>query len=71
MPERGGKAGSMRTISDTDFADNEEVVPYRGAKFVWSGKVGDMTEGLKRKFDVSTWFLLDKSSEGFKALFIA
>lgn len=61
----------MGTIFDTDFADNEEVVLYRGTKFAWSGKVGDMTEELKREFDVSTWFLLDKSTEGFKALFIA
>lgn len=67
----GGKAGSMGTIFDTDFADDEDVVLYRGAKFAWSGKVGDMTEELKREFDVSTWFLLDQSVEEFKALFVA
>ena len=67
----GGKAGSMKTIFDTDFLDNEEVVLYRGADFAWSGKVGDMTEELKREFDVSTWFLLDQSVEEFKALFVA
>lgn len=67
----GGKAGSMKTIFDTDFADDEEVVLYRGTKFAWSGKVGDMTEELKREFDVSTWFLLDQSVEEFKALFVA
>lgn len=61
----------MRTIFDTDFADDEEVVLYRGADFAWSGKVGDMTEELKREFDVSTWFLLDQSVEEFKALFVA
>lgn len=61
----------MKTISDTNFLDSEEVLLYRGADFVWSGKVGDMTEGLKRKLDVSTWFLLDQSVEGFKALFVA
>lgn len=61
----------MRTIFDTDFADDEEVVLYRGAEFAWSGKVGDMTEELKREFDVSTWFLLDQSVEEFKALFVA
>ena len=67
----GGKAGSMKTIFDTDFSDDEEVVLYRGKDFAWSGKVGDMTEGLKREFDVSTWFLLDQSVEEFKALFVA
>ena len=68
---RGGKAGSMRTIFDTDFEDDEEVVLYRGTGFAWSGKVGDMTEELKREFDVSTWFILDQSVEEFKALFVA
>ena len=67
----GGKAGSMKTIFDTDFSDDEEVVLYRGAEFAWSGKVGDMTEELKREFDVSTWFLLDQRVEEFKALFVA
>ena len=52
----------METIFDTDFADDEEVVLYRGAKFAWSGKVGDMTEELKREFDVATWFPLDQSA---------
>ena len=61
----------MKTIFDTDFSDDEEVVLYRGTKFAWSGKVGDMTEELKREFDVSTWFLLDQSVEEFKALFVA
>lgn len=61
----------MRTIFDTDFADDEEVVLYRGKDFAWSGKVGDMTEELKREFDVSTWFLLDQRVEEFKALFVA
>lgn len=61
----------MKTIFDTDFKDDEEVVLYRGAEFAWSGKVGDMTEELKREFDVSTWFLLDQSVEEFKALFVA
>lgn len=61
----------MKTIFDTDFADDEDVVLYRGAEFAWSGKVGDMTEELKREFDVSTWFLLDQSVEEFKALFVA
>lgn len=61
----------MKTIFDTDFADDEEVVLYRGTEFAWSGKVGDMTEELKREFDVSTWFLLDQSVEEFKALFVA
>lgn len=46
----GGKAGSMRTIFGTDFADDEEVVLYRGAKFARSGKVGDITEELKALF---------------------
>lgn len=67
----GGKAGSMKTISDTDLADDEEVVPYRGTEFVRSGKAGDMTEELKRELDVSTWFLLDQSVEELKALFAA
>ena len=67
----GGKAGNMKTIFDTDFKEDEEVVLYRGAEFAWSGKVGDMTEELKREFDVSTWFLLDQSVEEFKALFVA
>lgn len=66
-----GKAGNMKTIFDTDFKEDEEVVLYRGAEFAWSGKVGDMTEELKREFDVSTWFLLDQSVEEFKALFVA
>lgn len=66
----GGKAGSMETIFDTDFADDEEVVLYRGTDFAWSGKVGDMTEELKREFDVSTWFILDQRVEEFKALFV-
>lgn len=61
----------MKTIFDTDFSDDEEVVLYRGKDFAWSGKVGDMTEELKREFDVSTWFLLDQSVEEFKALFVA
>lgn len=61
----------MKTIFDTDFSDDEEVVLYRGTKFAWSGKVRDMTEELKCEFDVSTWFLLDQSAEGFKALFVA
>jgi len=61
----------MGTIFDTDFADNEEVVLYRGAEFAWSGEVGDMTEELKREFRTADWFLLDQSAEGFKALFIA
>ena len=61
----------MKTIFDTDFADDDEVVLYRGTDFAWSGKVGDMTEELKREFDVSTWFLLDQSVEEFKALFAA
>lgn len=61
----------MKTIFDTDFSDGEEVVLYRGTEFAWSGKVGDMTEELKREFDVSTWFLLDQSVEEFKALFVA
>jgi hypothetical protein len=61
----------MKTIFDTDFSDDEEVVLYRGTKFAWSGKVGDMTEELKREFDVSTWVLLDQSVEEFKALFVA
>lgn len=61
----------MKTIFDTDFKDDEEVVLYRGAEFAWSGKVGDMTEELKREFDVSTWSLLDQSVEEFKALFVA
>lgn len=61
----------MKTIFDTDFADDEEVVLYRGTEFAWSGKVGDMTEELKREFDVSTRFLLDQSVEEFKALFVA
>lgn len=61
----------MRTIFDTDFADDEEVVLYRGADFAWSGKAGDMTEELKRELDVPTWFLLDQSVEEFKAPFVA
>lgn len=61
----------MKTIFDTDFAGDEEVVLYRGAEFAWSGKVGDMTEELKREFDVATWFFLDQSVEEFKALFVA
>lgn len=61
----------MKTIFDTDFSDDEEVVLYRGAEFAWSGKVGDMTEELKREFDVSTWFRLDQRIEEFKALVIA
>lgn len=69
--QEGGKAGNMKTIFDTDFKDDVEVVLYRGAEFAWSGKVGDMTEELKREFDVSTWFLLDQSVEEFKALFVA
>lgn len=67
----GGKAGSMRTIFDTDFADDDEVVLHRGAEFAWSGKVGDMTEELKREFDVSTRFRLDQRIEEFKALVVA
>lgn len=61
----------MKTIFDTDFKDDEEVALYRGAEFAWSGKVGDMSDELKREFDVSTWFLLDQSVEEFKALFVA
>lgn len=61
----------MGTIFDTDFSDGDEVVPYRGAEFAWSGKVGDMTEELKREFDVSTRFRLDQRIEEFKAPVIA
>lgn len=61
----------MKTIFDTDFADDDEVVLYRGTDFAWSGKVGDMTGELKREFDVPTWFLIDQSVEEFKALFVA
>lgn len=61
----------MKTIFDTYFEDDEEVLLYRGTDFAWSGKVGDMTDELKREFDVPTWFLLDQRVEGFKALFVA
>lgn len=61
----------MKTIFDISFKDDDEVVLYRGTEFAWSGRVGDMTEELKREFDVSTWFLLDQSVEEFKALFVA
>lgn len=61
----------MKTIFDTYFLDDEKVLLYRGAKFAWSGKVGDMTEELKREFDVPTWFLLDEGIEAFAALFVA
>lgn len=61
----------MKTIFDTDFKDDEEVLLYRGAEFAWSGKVGDITEELKRELDASTWFLLDQSVGDFKALFVA
>lgn len=73
MPERAERQESMSkpTIFDTDFADDERVVLYRGADFEWSGRVGDMSDELKREFDVSTWFLLDQSVEEFKALFVA
>lgn len=61
----------MKTIFDTAFADDEEVVLYRGTKFAWAGRVGDMTEELKREFDVATWFRLDQGVEEFRALFVA
>lgn len=67
----GGKAGSMKTISDTGFADDGEAALHRGAKFARSGKAGDMTEGLKRESDASTRSLPDQSAEEFKALFAA
>lgn len=73
MPGRAERQESMNetTIFDTDFADDEMVVLYRGADFEWSGRVGDMSDELKREFDVSTWFLLDQRVEEFKALFVA
>lgn len=61
----------METIFDTDFSDGEEAVPYRGAKSARSGRVGDMTGGPERGFDVPTRFLPDRGAEGFKAPFAA
>lgn len=61
----------MKTIFDTGFADDEEVVLHRGAKFARSGKAGDMTKEPKREFDVSTRFLPDRGVEELKALFVA
>lgn len=61
----------METVFDTDFADDDGVVLYRGTDFAWSGRVGDMTEELKREFDASTRFRLDQRVKGLKALFVA
>lgn len=59
------------TIFDSDeFQPDDEVLLYEGTRFYWSGKVGDMTESDKEDYDVPTWFLLDETHEGFKALFV-
>lgn len=57
------------TVFDTDFQPDDEVLPYDGPRFHWSGKVGDMTESDKGDCDVTTRFPLDEMREGYKALF--
>ncbi len=59
-----------KTIFDTDFHPEDEVLLYEGSRFHWSGYVGDMTESDREEYDVSTWFLLDEMREGYKALFV-
>lgn len=65
----GGKAGRVKTIFNTDFAYDEEIVLYRGAEIAWSGKVADMTDELKREFGLEAGFAIDPKSEEYEYLF--
>lgn len=58
------------TIFDTDFDPDDKVLLYVGDRYVWGGRVKDMSGVMKLRFGSATWFNLARC-EQYDALFIA